>query len=90
MRFELTVDQLAKLVAWESEQDRIACEQQKATVGAVLDPLIADSLERGIPYYGAIGGSLTYMFTPTSLGVVTKVMHGYTSNVLDLSDYENW
>jgi hypothetical protein len=42
------------------------------------------------PYYGAIGGELTYMFTPTSLGVVVKVKHEYTGDVLDLTEYSDW
>jgi len=40
------------------------------------------------PYFGAIGGSLTYMFTPTELGVITEIKHA-NGEVLDLTDY-NW
>jgi hypothetical protein len=42
------------------------------------------------PYYGATGGQLTYMFTPTNLGIVVKVEHCYTKETIDLSEYENW
>jgi hypothetical protein len=42
------------------------------------------------PYYGATGGQLTFMFTPTNLGVVVKVEHCYTKETIDLSEYENW
>jgi hypothetical protein len=38
---------------------------------------------------GAIGGRLTFSFTPTGIGVVTKV-DCTCGEVLDLSDYENW
>ena len=40
------------------------------------------------PYSGAIDGSLTYSFTPTSLGLIVKVSsHGYE---LDLTNYHEW
>ncbi len=47
-------------------------------------------MENGRPYYGAIGGALTYSFTPTSLGIVVKVKHGFTDAEIDLSDYDLW
>lgn len=47
-----------------------------------------DSMGRPIPYLGAIGGLLTFQFTPTSLGTVVKVTAG--NHVLDLTDYESW
>jgi len=37
---------------------------------------------------GAIGGGLTYSFTPTGLGEIVKIK--YFDKELDLSDYENW
>lgn len=39
---------------------------------------------------GAIGGRLTYSFTPTSLGVVAKVQCACGQGDIDLSDYESW
>lgn len=45
--------------------------------------------EHGLPSVGAIGGAVTYSFTPTTLGTVVKVkMEG--QGEIDLSDYENW
>jgi len=49
-----------------------------------LEPKIKDK------YTGAIGGSLTYSFTPTSIGCVVKVEEVITREVIDLTDYENW
>ena len=39
---------------------------------------------------GAIGGRLTYSFTPTSLGTVTKVTCACGKGEIDLSHYEDW
>lgn len=44
--------------------------------------------ERGSSYEGASGGATTYEFTPTSLGLVTKVRH--FDKELDLTRYEDW
>lgn len=39
--------------------------------------------------YGAAGGSLTYKFIPTGLGVITIVVHALGEE-LDLTDYDSW
>ncbi len=39
---------------------------------------------------GAIGGSKTYSFTPTNLGVVVTVYDEFTKETIDLTDYESW
>jgi len=44
----------------------------------------------GTDYYGAIGGQLTYSFTPTGLGCIVEVIHGVTKEKLDLTDVEIW
>ena len=44
----------------------------------------------GSNYYGAIGGVLTYSFTPTGLGVIFTVKHDATGNELDLTDVDEW
>ncbi len=38
---------------------------------------------------GAIGGRLTYSFTPTGLGVVTEVECACGAKI-DLTDYDSW
>lgn len=43
---------------------------------------------RGSNAAGAIGGSTTYSFTPTSLGTIFKVTH--FDEELDLTDYDSW
>lgn len=43
-------------------------------------------------YGGAIGGSLTYQFTPTNLGTVAKAKCGHAkcSAEIDLTEYSDW
>jgi hypothetical protein len=43
----------------------------------------------GKAYYGPLGGSLTFSFTPGSVGTVEKVVH-CSGKELDLSDYDSW
>jgi hypothetical protein len=45
---------------------------------------------RYVPYYGAIGGGLTFRFTPTGLGLGCSVTEAITGRTLNLSDYEEW
>lgn len=42
----------------------------------------------GEPYTGAIGGGLSYIFSPTSIGTTLVVKFG--EDTLDLTDYEAW
>jgi hypothetical protein len=39
---------------------------------------------------GTIGGTFTYSFTPTSLGVVEKVKHNPSGDELDVTEYQDW
>lgn len=39
---------------------------------------------------GTIGGSYTFSFTPTSLGVVMKVKNNANGEEIDISEYEDW
>ena len=88
MNFSLTKEDYAKIDKWLTEvvYPPIVAEQKK-------DPEIAGLLfksSNGVeyPYEGAIGGGLTYHFTPTSLGTIVKVT--YRDQELDLTDWENW
>ncbi len=75
--FNLNKEQLKKLDRWNKDQENIVRQTQK------LKP-------NEDPYYGAIGGQLTYSFTPTSLGVIEKIHHCVTKNELDLTEYDLW
>jgi hypothetical protein len=86
MKFELDREQTRKAIAWFSEQhEKVLAAQRESE-----DPFIKAEAERGIAYYGAIGGEITYSFTPTALGVVVKIKHAVTGNELDLTDYDSW
>jgi hypothetical protein len=39
-------------------------------------------------YSGAIGGQFSFIFIPTSLGMIAKVTDG--KETLDLTDYSDW
>ncbi len=47
-------------------------------------------LMEGEVYYGAIGGGLTYSFTPTSLGVILTVKEAITDEELNVNDALGW
>jgi hypothetical protein len=89
--FTLTDEQTIQLCQWTAEQNRKAVAEQRINppVGVSCDLLDA-CWSQGYPYGGAIGGSLTFMFTPTGLGVVTRVRDAFTLEEIDLSDYGDW
>lgn len=85
--FELTHKQQSKV------DDRLMNEvnptiivQQRSS--EPYHPIVKESWDLGYPYEGAIGGGLTYSFTPTSLGVIVKAKYGEFT--LDLTDYDSW
>jgi len=90
--------QQAKFDAWLQEQNKIACQKQIEALEKCLQENPGDTwtqsklemAKAGHPYYGAIGGGLTYRFTPNSIGMGVSVEHNYTKNEINLSDYENW
>ena len=87
----LSADALKKLAIWEKAQDDIVLVKQKESVanGKITDKFLIDQTERGIPYYGATGGSLTYMITPCSLGMAIVIKHNVTKAEIDLTDYDS-
>ena len=51
-----------------------------------------ESWEAGYPYTGAIGGAMSYVFSPTSIGDHVSVIYkiGDFRRELDLTDYSRW
>jgi hypothetical protein len=76
--FHLDAEQFKRLAAWSREQDAKVAEQQKGKGFS------------STPYYGCSGGSLTYSFTPTTLGLVVVVKNNITNEEINLTDYDNW
>jgi len=89
MKFEVTAEEQAQIDKWLDEvvYPPIIAEQLKDPNKAMH--LFAD--ENGkikYPYFGAIGGDLTYKFSPTSLGTVLVVES--CGQELNLTDYSSW
>lgn len=79
--FELDEKQTKQLCEWLIGVKQRAYEKQ----GKV------DTFQtEGVPYYGAIGGGLTYSFTPTSLGTVVVVKEMITGEEINLTDFDSW
>lgn len=90
--FTITDTEMEKLNTWLNEQDALAIENQKETIKED-DPSYQwyrSCWDEGYPYTGAIGGGLTYSFSPTSIGMVVKVHYALTGATVDLTDYDLW
>lgn len=89
MKFEITEEEQAKIDKWLEEvvYPPIIEAQLKDPRHAAM--LFADDNGKiKYPYFGAIGGDLTYKFTPTSLGTVLVVES--CGQELNLTDYGSW
>lgn len=85
--YEVTAADLERIRVWSKEQD--AKNITKNLTDPNVDPFARSEAESGHAYYGAIGGSLTYEFTPTSIGLITRVRHA-NGEVFDYTDYDRW
>lgn len=90
MKFLLTENQTIRLDEWKANQNKKAVQEQKQNPPDVPQDLLDEFWEMGYPYGGAVGGNLTYSFTPTSIGVVVTVKDAFTNETIDLTDYEDW
>jgi len=89
MQFVVSSEDQERIIQWlhtEVYPEQIA--HQKASGEFEGHRVAEQSWADGYPYDGAIGGGLTYEFTPTSIGVVFKVTSG--DKVLDLTNYNDW
>ena len=73
--FSLTDDQVIKVEKWRKEHE---CKLRTDEHGI-----------EGESYVGAIGGALTYYFTPTGIGT-SEVVKCACGEKLDLTDYDLW
>lgn len=94
MQFTISDEEAAKISKWLSETVYPPIIEEQLKDPATASMLFED--EDGkikYPYTGAIGGGLTYEFTPTSIGMVTKVTWGKGTSweqSLDVTDYDLW
>ena len=90
MKFQLSEAQEKKLSDWVDEKNfALAEEQLKDPVHSHLVMKSTDG--RLYPYLGAIGGSVSIMFTPTGIGdfVTAYWCRGSTNeDELDLTEYD--
>jgi hypothetical protein len=90
--FELNADQKKQLDEWMEEQYKKAIEIQKNEVPKSDDfyGIYEESWEMGYPYEGAVGGGITFCFTPTSIGDICVVKYALTKAELDITDFGSW
>jgi len=87
MNFEIPEDKLERLNKWCAEQDEISAKMQEEDE---LLKQLQEDVGISLPYYGATGGCLKFIFIPCSIGMTIKVEHLFTHNELDLTDVEDW
>lgn len=88
IRFEITSENADKIDMWLKGQIYPSIIEEQRAREMNPHPMMIDMWDKGYPYDGAIGGGLTYEFTPTSIGVIFKVKYG--KHELDLTDYDSW
>lgn len=86
VEFRLTSNQIGLLNAWLKgiHQEAAAIQLRQIEEGKRHVPFPY------VPYYGAVGGGLTFRFTSTGIGPACSVTEAITGKTLDLSEYENW
>ena len=91
VKFTFTVErwQHDKYLVWVDEQNKKAVEIQKKKIKNP-GPEHIMCWEMGYPYCGAIGGEISWEFTPTGLGDCCVVKHSVTGEELNLTDYNSW
>lgn len=88
--FTLTDHQRDVLATWLREQ-RTALAKEQLKDPAIAHLVLITDDQQHLPYTGAIGGELTYRFTPTSLGDIVEVVWcGGTKweQSVDLTEYD--
>lgn len=95
MKFEITSAELNKVNHWLYSTvypAEIAFQKKKIKKRDPARAYAEEMWEEGYPYTGASGGGLSYVFTPTSIGVqlLAKYKALGPEAVLDLTDYGSW
>ena len=90
--FSLSPADSQKIHQWLQNKVYPEIAAQQKAAGGFLASMVMEDGETVQPYFGAIGGAVTYSFTPTSLGTVVKATVEYGPDIytLDLTNYEEW
>ena len=84
--FGLNVAEAAAVKKWyDGLKPEIIATQKKNTKDSHIQDMIGAE-----PYYGAIGGGLSYAFTPTGLGNICVVTEAITGKSLNVAEATNW
>lgn len=75
LNFQIPAEDLPELYKWMTKQDKKSAKLQRQQSGAIT---------------GNVGGSYTYSFTPTGIGLAIRVKNAVTGDIIDLSHYETW
>lgn len=86
MIFEVTDADEARITKWLQEE--VYPELRKSRKHKKIQ--WHDYDDAMYPYAGAIGGDITYIFTPNSLGYVTEVEEHFSKKRLNITDYSSW
>lgn len=85
-QFSLNAAEQAAVDKWTASlRAEIMAIQGKTMKDQGVDDMIASD-----PYYGAVGGGLTYSFIPTSIGTICVVKETITGKELNVSEATNW
>jgi hypothetical protein len=87
--FIITEEEQKRIAVWFKEQDAKVAHMQQESGKYKGDPYVRKLHQRGMGYYGACGGALTFQFSPSGLGTVFKITHALTQETLDLTDYDS-
>lgn len=87
--FAISNTDVTKINKWLKEEIYPPIVERQKLDPDIAPFLIADDDGTIYPYSGAVGGDITYSFTPTSLGTIFTVTHSSGAK-LDLTTYEDW
>lgn len=86
--YELSDTELSKLKVFQDKCKQAALEKQRGFMSQ--EDFNYFTLGGQAPYDGAIGGSFSYIITPTSIGSFMKVRDNNSGAEEDITDYDKW
>lgn len=92
MEFNLSENQLRKLFAWQSQENKHLIKMQKEEITKDMSDyqIYKSAWDLGYPYAGSSGADLSYNFTPSSIGTFVTVKNNLSENEINLTEYESF